>query len=110
VFRLCLERNRDAAPPLPRTLNPNISHPETAGTVYPTLGQADDPSFIVDTVADLTRDRAELVLENAFLRQQVIVLSRDKKRPPLTNQDRRLFVLLIRGVLRGEALPPWPVS
>jgi len=51
-------------------------------------------SLVLGTVADLTRGRSELVLENAFLRQQVIVLSRDKKRPPLTNQDRRLLVLL----------------
>ncbi len=53
-------------------------------------------SWVLGTVADLTRGRSELVLENAFLRQQVIVLSRDKKRPPLTNQDRRLLVLLAR--------------
>jgi putative transposase len=56
---------------------------------------------VLDTVADLTRGRSELVLENAFLRQQVIVLSREKKRPPLTNQDRRLLVLLAR------LLPSW---
>ena len=43
-------------------------------------------SLVLGTVADLTRGRSELVLENAFLRQQVIVLSRDKKRRPLTNQ------------------------
>ena len=43
-------------------------------------------SLMLGTVADLTRGRSELVLENAFLRQQVIVLSRDKKRRPLTNQ------------------------
>jgi hypothetical protein len=51
-------------------------------------------SLVLGTVADLTRGRSELVLENAFLRQPVIVLSREKKRPPLTNQDRRLLVLL----------------
>jgi hypothetical protein len=53
-------------------------------------------ALVLGTPADLTRDRAELLLENAFLRQQVIVLSREKKRPPLTNQDRRLFVMLAR--------------
>jgi len=41
-------------------------------------------SLVLGTVADLTRGRSELVLENAFLRQQVIVLSREKKRPLLT--------------------------
>jgi putative transposase len=34
------------------------------------------------------------VLENVYLRQQVIVLSREKKRAALTNQDRRLLVSL----------------
>ena len=58
-------------------------------------------SIVLGTVADLTRGRSELVLENAFLRQQVIVLSREKKRPPLTNRDRRLLVLLAR------LLPAW---
>ncbi len=58
-------------------------------------------SLVLGTVADLTRGRSELVLENAFLRQQVVVLSREKRRPPLTNQDRRLFVLLAR------LLPCW---
>lgn len=58
-------------------------------------------SLVLGTVADLTRGRSELVLENAFLRQQVIVLSREKKRPQLTNKDRRLLVLLAR------LLPSW---
>jgi hypothetical protein len=58
-------------------------------------------SLMLGTVADLTRGQSELVLENVFLRQQVIVLSREKKRPPLTNQDRRLLVLLVR------LLPSW---
>jgi len=53
-------------------------------------------SLVFGTVDDLTRGRGELVLENAFLRQQVIVLSREKKQPSLTNQDRRLLVLLAR--------------
>jgi hypothetical protein len=51
-------------------------------------------SLVLCTVADLTRGRSELVLENAYLRQQMIVLSREKKRPSLTNRDRRLLVLL----------------
>jgi hypothetical protein len=64
-------------------------------------GQPTNQSLVLGTVADLTRGRSELVMENAFLRQQVIVLSREKKRPPLTNQDRRLLVLLAR------LLPSW---
>ncbi len=43
---------------------------------------------------DLVRPRRELLLENAFLRQQVIVLSRAAKRPACTPWDRGLLVLL----------------
>ena len=44
--------------------------------------------------ADLTRSRRDLLLENALLRQQVLVLSRTGKRPALTPLDRGLLVLL----------------
>src|SRR5919199_3792109 len=43
---------------------------------------------------DLVRPRRELLLENAFLRQQVIVLSRTAQRPTFTRWDRGLLVLL----------------
>jgi putative transposase len=43
---------------------------------------------------DLTRSRRDLLLENALLRQQVIVLSRTAKRPTFTRWDRGLLVLL----------------
>ena len=44
---------------------------------------------------DLTRSKSELMLENALLRQQLIVLQRQVKRPALTCRDRALFVLLV---------------
>jgi hypothetical protein len=43
---------------------------------------------------DLTRAKSELLLENMLLRQQLIVLKRQAKRPALTWRDRKLFVLL----------------
>ncbi len=46
-------------------------------------------SLVLGAVAALTRGRSELGLENTFLRQPVIVLSREKKRPPLTNPCKR---------------------
>ncbi len=52
-----------------------------------------DP-LLLGTAADLVRSRAELVLENAMLRQQLIVLRRQVKRPQLTNTDRTILVLL----------------
>ena len=44
--------------------------------------------------ADLTRSRRDLLLENALLRQQLLVLRRTVKRPTLTPLDRGLLVLL----------------
>jgi len=39
------------------------------------------------------KSKAQLVVENAFLRQQVIVLKRQVARPQLTAKDRSLLVL-----------------
>jgi len=44
--------------------------------------------------ADATRSRSDLLLENALLRHQLVVLSRAAKRPHLTVTDRGLLVLL----------------
>ncbi len=51
-------------------------------------------------VGDLTGTRAALVAENAFLRQQLVVLHRQVKRPGPTPADRLRLVLLAR-VVRG---------
>jgi transposase InsO family protein len=45
-------------------------------------------------VFDLCRSKQDLVLENALLRQQLIVLRRQVNRPQLKNTDRTLLVLL----------------
>ena len=50
--------------------------------------------LISGLVTDVTRSRSDLIVENALLRQQLIVLHRQIKRPQLSNQDRFLFVLL----------------
>src|SRR5919206_3724287 len=44
--------------------------------------------------ADLTRSRHDLLLENALLRQQLLVLQRAARRPRFTSLDRGLLVLL----------------
>jgi putative transposase len=51
-------------------------------------------ALVLNAAMDLTRSKSELVLENAFLRQQLTVLKRQVKRPALTWRDRILFVLL----------------
>jgi len=50
--------------------------------------------LIINLLSDLTRSHAELVVENALLRQQLIVLNRQIKRPQLTNLDRFRLVFL----------------
>ncbi len=50
------------------------------------------------TIADLGRSRSELMAENALLRQQLIILKRQVKRPTCTHRDRIFLVLLARAV------------
>jgi len=49
---------------------------------------------VVGAFADLVRGRPALVAENAFLRQQILILRRSVKRPRCTPTARALFVLL----------------
>ncbi|MGI8933067.1 MAG: integrase core domain-containing protein [Phormidesmis sp.] len=51
-------------------------------------------SLLLASAADLARSRTELLLENAMLRQQLIVLQRQVKRPLLNNKERFLLALL----------------
>ena len=46
------------------------------------------PSMAVESRSDLRRSRKDLIIENAILRQQLIVLNRQVKRPQLTQGDR----------------------
>jgi hypothetical protein len=55
-------------------------------------------SLVFGALADLTRDKAELVAENALLRHQLIILRRQVKRPVYRKTDRLLLVLLARLV------------
>jgi putative transposase len=51
-------------------------------------------ALAAELAADLTRSRGDLLLENALLRQQVLVLNRSVQRPAFTPLDRGLLVLL----------------
>src|SRR2546423_1023973 len=55
-------------------------------------------SLPLSTLTDLGRSKSELLAENALLRQQLIVLKRQVKRPTVTKTDRILLVLLARLV------------
>ncbi len=58
----------------------------------------DTTSLLLGMLTDLTRSKSELVAENALLRQQLIILRRQVKRPACTKTDRMLPVLLARMV------------
>ena len=55
-------------------------------------------SLLLGTLTDLARNKSELVAENTLLRQQLIILRRQVKRPVCTKTDRMLLVLLARMV------------
>ena len=46
------------------------------------------PNLVTGTLADLPRRRAELLAENVLLRQQLIVLGRNRKTSRLTWRER----------------------
>jgi len=53
-------------------------------------------SLICGVGSDLVRSRSDLVIENAILRQQLIILNRQVRRPHLTIHDRIRLVFLSR--------------
>src|SRR5215471_9331558 len=55
-------------------------------------------SLPLATLTDLGRSKSELIAENALLRQQLIILRRQVKRPACTKTDQVLLVLLARLV------------
>jgi len=55
-------------------------------------------SLVLGTFADMPRGKSELLAENALLRQQLIILRRQIKRPAYSKKDRLLLVLLARLV------------
>ena len=55
-------------------------------------------SLMLGTVADLFRSKPQLVAENALLRQQLIILRRQVKRPHCNKTDRVVLVLLARAI------------
>src|SRR3712207_5833119 len=66
------------------------------GTHLSALTKPPTPSLAGGVVTDLLRSKQDLVVENALLRQQLLVLNRSVKRPALTATDRGLLVLLAR--------------
>jgi putative transposase len=70
----------------------------------------------IGTLSDTTRSRVDLIAENALLRQQLIILRRQVKRPLLTQPERTRLVLLARctrfwqqalHIIQPDALLRW---
>ena len=53
-------------------------------------------SLLLGTIADLAKGKSELLVENALLRQQLIILHRQVKRPACKQTDRFRLLLLAR--------------
>jgi len=74
------------------------------------------PNLVTGTLADLPRSQAELLVENALLRQQLIVLRRRTKTPRLTCRERLSLLFLarwvpnwkqVRQIMQPDTLLPW---
>jgi transposase InsO family protein len=63
-------------------------------------------SLPLQTLADLGRSKSELIAENAHLRQQLIILRQQVKRPACAKTDRMLLVLLGRNLETSPAYRP----
>jgi len=79
LFRRCAHRGRSLARALRRRLLIATKPAE--------------PAVAIGALTDLVRSRPALVAENAFLRQQLLVLRRGVKRPRCTPADRALLVV-----------------
>jgi len=53
---------------------------------------------LAGTLTDLARTKSELIAQNALLRQQLIILGRQVKRPACTRIDRLFLVVLARAI------------
>src|SRR5947207_13539092 len=62
-------------------------------------------SLLLGTIADLARGKSELLVENALLRQQLIILRRQVKRPTCRKTDRFLLLLLARMIRTWKQAP-----
>ncbi len=58
-------------------------------------------SVALNASLNLTRSKSELLLENALLRPQLLILQRQSKKPLLTRRDRFSLLLL------ASRLPSW---
>jgi transposase InsO family protein len=87
-----------------------------AGVIWKAAAPHDGRGALRGVAADAVRSRKELVIENALLRHQIVILRRKSPRPRLTTVD-RLWLLVAAAVLptwrralaivQPETLLPW---
>jgi hypothetical protein len=82
------------------------------------LDPRDGGASLAGAARDMVRTRAELIAENALLRQQLIAIRRKVIRAPLSDFDRLLMVLLARldpawrgalHIVKPETLLRWRI-
>jgi putative transposase len=87
-----------------------------AKQLYRRITEPARSNLVTGTLADLPRSRAELLAENALLRQQLIVLHRRTKTPRLTWREWLSLLFLARWVpnwkqvlriIKPDTLPRW---
>ncbi len=71
---------------------------KSVGQRYVRWSRPLSPGLLRGALGDATRSKADLIAENALLRQQLVVLRRQVKRPRVTSTDRLLLVVLARCV------------
>jgi putative transposase len=60
-------------------------------------------SQVASALTDLTRSKSDLIAENMFLRQQLIVLERQVTRPQVKPRDRQILMLLASRIREWRA-------
>lgn len=58
---------------------------------------------VASALRDLTRSKSDLIAENMFLRQQLIMLERQIRRPQLKPRDRQILMLLASRIREWKA-------
>ena len=69
-------------------INAGKSHIHYIKSILKQLTKPSKPGITTGLITDLARSKSDLIVENAILRQQLIVLNRQVKRPKFTNRDR----------------------
>jgi transposase InsO family protein len=71
------------------------------GAIWQVVAPHTGPGVVGGVVADIVQSRRELILENAMLRHQIVILRRKSPRPRFTTFDR------LRLLVAAAVMPTW---